>query len=205
MLEISQRLFLRGKRRLRLTTDDVLSVTVSQTGHFNEFSVPVGSLSESPSRVKQPATKFLGGVLVFGLITLTSLLVAVFTSNVETRVSCGVLSVLFLMPTALAVSRMLRGTYDLLVFHNRFNGQPVFNLFHDCPTAEACQSFVSELVKRIKLKALDVPMADPNSIPNQLQGFARLRDQAILSEEEFQSIKSRLLQSVSDAPGKLGF
>jgi hypothetical protein len=205
MLEISQRRFMKGARKLRFTTDDMLSVTINQNGHVNEFSVSVGLLSESPSRVKQPATKFLGGVLVFGLITLVALLVAVFTSNTETRVSCAVLATLFLLPTSLAVSRMLRGTYDLLVFHNRFNGQPVFNMFHDCPTVEACQGFVSELVKRIKLKGLDAAQADPNSIPNQLQGFARLRDQAILSEEEFQSIKSRLLQSVSEAPGKLGF
>ncbi len=205
MLEISQSLFMKGARQLRFNTDDMLSVTISQGGHVNEFSVPVGSLSESPSRVKQPASKFLGGVLVFGLITLASLLVAIFTSNTDARVSCAVFTVLFLFPTSVAVFRMWRGTYDLLIFHNRFNGQPVFNIFHDCPTAETCQGFVSELVKRIKLKGLDAPQADPTSIPSQLQGFARLRDQAILSEEEFQSIKSRLLQSVSDAPGKLGF
>lgn len=205
MLEISQRLFLKGARKLRFNADDMLSVTVSQNGHVNEFSVSVALLGESPSRVRQPASKYLAGVLVFGLITLASFLAAVFTSNADARASFGIFSFLFLFPTALAVFRMWRGTYDLLIFYNRFNGQPVFNMFHDCPTSEACQGFVSELVKRIKLKALDAPLADPTSIPNQLQGFARLRDQAILSEEEFQSIKSRLLQRVSDAPAKLGF
>ena len=205
MLEISQRLFMKGARQLRCNTDDTISVTLNENGHVNEFSVSVGLLSESPSRVKQPAGKFLSSVLVFGLIALASFLFAVFTSNSDARATSAIVCFFFLFPTALAVFRMWRGTYDVVIFHNRFNGQPVFNLFHDCPTAETCQGFVSELVKRIKLKALDAPETDPASIPSQLQGFARLRDQAILSEEEFQSIKSRLLRNVSEGPGKLGF
>jgi hypothetical protein len=107
------------------------------------------------------------------------------------------------LPLGFSFYRLWRHTYDVTGFCARASGQTVFTLFTDKPNAVEFQNFVGTLRKRIAELRDVAPSTD--STAEQLQSFARLREQGILTDEEFAKIKERLLDTVGRESRRLGF
>ncbi|MDB6152939.1 MAG: hypothetical protein JWL90_1392 [Chthoniobacteraceae bacterium] len=202
---LKQSAFLKGAREVTLNTDDSVLVKIRHKGTYTEYSVALNTLDDSPSRTQHGVAKSLFAVGSFSLLLSGSLGGAFFAGTEESRVTLGIFSVLFVFPFIWALHRMWAGSYDVLTFFNRFSGQSVFNLFYDKPTPEAFKPFIAALIKQTKRVQAETAEAENVSIPNQIQGFARLRDQGILTAEEFQTVKSRLLATIDQGTGRIGF
>lgn len=188
-----------------MLADDSLLVHATHGGTTTEFTVPLKVLSDGSTRSRQPGTKSLPALIVFSAMFLPSLAGAIMFDR-DTRVMCATFAVITAVPVLISAFRMWKDSFDIVVFFNRFNGEPVFNLFHAKPNPEEFRAFVGEITKRIKQAGLESEKPeDSSSIPQQIQGFARLRDQGILTQEEFDKIKARLLGSLENEPKRIGF
>jgi hypothetical protein len=201
-MELSQSIFLKGKRFVRLLPDDTLRVEVRSDGAISEFSVALRHLDDSPIRIKQPPSKFVLGAVVCSFLFLGTFAAWPFVSDQAGRIVLGFLSFLLVLPLGFSFYRLWRHTYDVTAFRDRESGQPVFNLFTDEPSHEEFQRFVTTLQKRIGASREFSPGA--STAADQLQSFARLKEQGILTHEEFATIKKRLLDSVGEERGASG-
>jgi hypothetical protein len=205
-MEIDQRHFRKGRRNVVLTKEDSLSVSICQGSTVNEFSVPLEVLDSNPCRIKNSGGKRWIAMALFCLgLSLCAFVEAIITADRSQRGTSLVSGVLILFPALIFGAQMWRDRYDLLIFSNRFSGQPVFNLFYGQPHQDEFAAFVAELTTRIqRCHAQTASVPAELSIPDQLQSFARLQEQGVLSAEEFAGIKSKLIASVNGKE-RIGF
>lgn len=204
-MEIRQSIFLKGNRSVRIMPDDTLSVAVRSGGAVTEYSVPLRALHESPVRTRQPPAQFMLGFVVSSFLLTGALVAQLFASTGEMHALFGFLAFLALLPFGVSIYRFWRYTFDITSFQFRSSGQTAFNLFTDKPDAQTFQQFRDLLIKQIKNAQLHDVDRQSDSVSAQLQSFAKLREQGILTEEEFQNIKTRLLGTLMPPSGPIGF
>jgi hypothetical protein len=82
------------------------------------------------------------------------------------------------------------------MFLNRFTGQPAVVLFTGKPDRATFQDFVAEFAKRINAatEAKKKEMgAIPGGLAHEIRELVKLRDEGLLSHEEFRQAKAKLL------------
>lgn len=203
-MELKQSIFLKGSRQLKLMPDDTLRVEIRSDGAVSEFSIPLCTLDPSPMRKKQPPSKFVFGFVVCAFLLLGSFAAQLFAVS-DIRIVLGVLSFLLMLPFGFSLYRLWRFTYDITVFYDRSSGQAAFTLFTDKPDPSTFREFVSHLTKQIKSADMRDPNGRADSIAAELQSFAKLKEQGILTEEEFKTIKQRLLDKLNTGTAVIGF
>jgi hypothetical protein len=205
-MELRQSEPFRGSRVVRLTDDDTLMVQAKNGRVLNDYPVYLNVLHEVPSRIRQTAK--LGGVAVIGtgILFLLFLLGAILASQTEARVSMLPLCAIFAFITCAGYARMRQVSYDVLVFYNRFNGQAAFNLYHEKPDADSFLAFVAELKRRIKKAHEKIPpLPQEMSIPTQIETYARLANDGIITRTEFENVKKNLLEGIAGSGKQIGF
>ena len=204
-VELNQSKFLKGTRKVRLMPDDTLSVAIKANGTISEYSVPLSMLDDSPVRTKQPPSKFIFGAVISGFIFLGLLFAQVFAADIEIHILLGVLAFLALIPFGFSLFQTWRLTYDITTFYYKSSNQIAFTVFTDKPDTETFKTFMATLVKQIKSIQTKDEGHSSDSVAAQLQSFAKLKEQGILTDEEFQSIKTRLIAAVAPPSGPVGF
>jgi len=204
-MELRQSIFLKGSRYVCLMPDNTLSVAIKADGAISEFSVPLRLLDDSPVRTKQPPSKFFLGFTVCAFLLVGLLVAQFYASAFEVRALLGVLGFLVLLPFGFSIYRIWRFTYDITSFYYKSSGQVAVSLFTNKPDIQTFEGFRNHLIKQIKATADSDTQHNSDSIAAQLQSFAKLKEQGIVTDEEFQNIKARLLSTVTSAPGTVGF
>ena len=93
-------------------------------------------------------------------------------------------------------------SYDVVIFRSPTTGQQLV-LHNNVPNEKEFSSFVETLKATIK-KFPAIPLGQANTTIAELREFARLRDDGILNNEEFEEAKRKLLASLNSS-AKIGF
>ena len=193
MIELIQKSFMKGKRRFVLSGDGSIRCEYRNGRSVYEYSVDLAKLDINPRQNYFFATSMLIGALILGIPAVTFLIRALLvTSSTETRIVCSFFSVMLSPFALLCVFGLYRQSYRLLVFTNPTNDQDSVALYVNKPDPLRFQSFVDELKQTIKNAHLSI---SPNiGIASEIRELVKLRDEGVLSEEEFLSAKTRVIR-----------
>jgi len=202
---LEQRKFSTGKQSFVLHEDGTLSVTLSKGGNRQNFSMPLAGWDPAPLHEKDNAmsSRVAFGITSVLLFIVVALVVRFFDSAESLNLAAGV-SFILVLPIfwVLFLVQCFRKRYDILVFRNPATQQTLV-LHNNVPNEKEFSSFVETLKATVK-KFQYVPFAQTDTTVAELREFARLRDDGILTNEEFEDAKRKLLANVN-SPSKIGF
>jgi hypothetical protein len=201
---LKQQQFFKGTREFEFVGDDAVSVRIYERGAINEYIVKTATLDSHPNHLKGQS-RSLPAYVLFEVFMILVGLGASQQPGINWWMGRLFLFVLFVVvPTLIFLPKILREAYDITVFNNRFNGAIALAFYHNKPNLDEFKKFTDELVKRIHKTALEIPAQGEISIAKQIEEFAKLRDNKVIGEEEFQKIKEKLLAKIEN-DRKIGF
>ena len=194
-LEIHQKAWFQGRRQLAV--DDKKAVyTEKRLLRRQTISHDLHYLDPDPVVLKTAPTDWLAVAIGSALILLLCVGCALAVDDEDARaasITFAVLAGLFLLVSAMRIaSRKL----DCTMFLNRFTGQPAVVLFTGKPDQATFKDFVVEFAKRItaateaKKKEMG---AIPGGLAHEIRELVKLRDEGLLSHDEFKQAKAKLL------------
>ena len=194
-IEIQQKAWFQGKRELAV--DDKKAVyTEKRLLRRQTLSHDLHYLDPDPVVLKTAPTDWLAVAIGSTLILLLCIGCALAVDDGDARaasITFAVLAGLFLLVSAMRIaSRKL----DCTMFLNRFTGQPAVVLFTGKPDQATFKDFVVEFAKRItaateaKKKEMG---AIPGGLAHEIRELVKLRDEGLLSHDEFKQAKAKLL------------
>ena len=194
-LEIQQKAWFQGRRQLAV--DDKKAVyTEKRLLRRQTISHDLHYLDPDPVVLKTAPTDWLAVAIISGLILLSCVGCALAIDDEDTRVASIVFAVLAAVFLLISAMRIASRKVDCTMFLNRYTGQPAIVLFTGKPDQAAFQDFVAEFAKRIhaateaKKKEMG---AVPGGLAHEIRELVKLRDEGLLSHEEFKQAKAKLL------------
>jgi len=199
---LEQQKFGKGKQSFILHEDGVLFVTVSKGGSLQHFSVSLMGWDAEPVHEKNaPKLSRIVHRIVFAMSWIP--IVAMFLApNNNGIIAMFILFIFFGIFWAILYSQYLHQSYDVLIFCNRVVGGQL-TLHNNVPNEKEFSSFVDILKATIK-KFPNIPQGQTHTTVSELREFARLRDDGILTNEEFEEAKRKLLSNMN-SPSSMGF
>ncbi|MDD2480366.1 MAG: SHOCT domain-containing protein [Victivallaceae bacterium] len=200
---LNQSSLLKGKRIFALQDDGSLRVTHAEVGKSQEVTIDLSMLDPKPARERGKATAMIVGMAIFGLLVLGFAFAALgpgHTRGAEGPVLC--IAGFFALPLLLCWHQYLKQSYDLVIFRNPFSGGQIA-LLNNRPSPDEFSAFTEKLVSEIN--AHRIPVHQPmKSLSDELKDLARLRQDGVLSADEFETAKRNLIASAKDR-GPIGF
>ena len=202
---LEQKKFGKIKQTFLLYDDGTLFISLTNKGNIQEFSAKLTGWDPEPAHNKG-STKgtLLFGCLCLGLVCAGIASVALWANVLSTEILTPIWMGILFCPVFgwWSLDKYHREKYDVLVFCNpTTNSQLV--LFYDKPNKEAFDSFVAALKNTLTKFQNVIPNA-AQALTADLREFARLRDDGIMSNEEFEETKRKLLATL-DSPSGIGF
>jgi hypothetical protein len=206
-MELKQSDFLRGARTLELAEDSDTLVVRSRDGRVTkELPIELNVLHDKPSRVQQKATSSLVIVCLAFIVGLIFLIAGLLGRDASAQMSSSLFGIFMFGAGLASFARMRRMSGDVLVFYSRFNGQVAFTLYHNKPDADSFQAFVTVLCHRIKLAHEKIPSIQQEiSVPAQIEQYARLAKDGVITQIQFDEVRRSLLGSVTGGAKPIGF
>ena len=198
---IEQKKFGKGKQAFVLREDGTLLVTLSKGGNLQHFSITLTGWESEPVHEKNVArfSRFLLKVIVV-LIILSLLGMAFMPIKDLPGMLC--MFIVFSFMGFMILSEYLQRSYDILLFRNQLTGGQLM-LYNNIPNEKEFSSFVAAL-KTVMKKFPYVMPEHTNTAVADLREFARLRDDGVLTNEEFEEAKRKLLSTIN-TPSNMGF
>lgn len=199
-MRITQKKFLKGWRTFELVDDSTLRLEWKLGRQLQERSIDLTGFESNPIHDRHSD-------IIALIVGILFALPAVFLFASLFWVDQGAIIAIFVFAFALAgisgfaIRQYSMRTYDVITFAHAYTGE-TFSFFVDEPNPTEFKEFVEELKKRIqKLQHTSVPPPRaPQSFSQELQSLAKLRDDGVLSEDEFNIAKKRILGEDSSAP-----
>ncbi len=150
--------------------------------------------------------KYWISLILSVLILFGSVVEALTTSIPSTRARCFGAAAVLLIPMFVFGAQICRDRCDVLIFFNRCSGNAIFNLFYARPDETTFAKFVAGLTARIERAHLEADRVDASvSAARDLETFARLREQGLLTAAEFEDVKARMIAAVGREATAIGF
>ncbi len=206
-MELEQRFRWLGSRTCEILEDEAqLRVTVRSGDLRQEFMVPLATLAAKPSRLVQSKGPHWIGGLFLGALAIASLVEGFVCQDPHKRAMSFATAAVGLVPPVLLLLYAWGRQYDVLAFHNRYSGGVIFNLFYGQPNAAVFDQFISELVSQIGRATTVSPGEGANpDVAQEIEKFAALHEQGMLTNEEFAAVKKRLVETIASEPKRIGF
>ena len=194
-LEIQQKAWFQGRRQLAV--DDKKAVyTEKRLMRRQTISHDLHYLDPDPVVLKTAPTDWLAVAIGSALILLLCVGCALAVDDEDARAASilfAVLAALFLLVSAM---RIAARKLDCTMFLNRFTGEPAVVLFTGKPDLATFKDFVVEFAKRItaatEAKKKEIG-ALPGGLAHEIRELVKLRDEGLLSHDEFKQAKAKLL------------
>ncbi|MCL1920725.1 MAG: SHOCT domain-containing protein [Kiritimatiellaeota bacterium] len=195
----------KGKQSFILYEEGTLLITVSKGGNLQHFSVSLMGWDPEPAHEKNyPRTSRV-------VLKIISVILCVFFALVGAALffssGKGIAPILFVVVVlgiswAVLYNLYLLQSYDVLIFRNPATGGQ-FALHNNVPGEKEFSAFV-EALKTVIKKFPSIPLWPTNTTVAELREFARLRDDGILTNEEFEEAKRKLLSNMNSS-SSMGF
>jgi len=194
-LEIQQRAWFQGKRRL-VVDDKKVVYTDKRLLRRQTISHDLHYLDPDPVVLKTAPTDWLAVAIGSALILLLCVGCALAIDDDDARLASilfAVLAGLFLLASA---GRIAARRLDCTMFLNRFTGEPAVVLFTGKPDQATFNDFLAAFAQRINAatEAKKKEMgALPGGLAHEIRELVKLRDEGLLSDQEFKHAKAKLL------------
>lgn len=199
--KLRQAAFLKGRQSFEILESD-LRVTVQQMGNAREFSMPLWQVDPEPERIKYRQGGSLVGAVLFGLSSLGIIVGMFFAADWGVVAALGF--PLFLVGGFFFACfwRLRTHSLDARVFSVRSGGQ--VNIWFNNPDPGEFEGFCDALKQRA-LAAWDKRpnSSSPNSLAGEISELKKLEVSGVISKEDFEKAKSKLIEAAHER--KIGF
>lgn len=199
-----------SESRYTLTSNDSLQIETRSTTRQQAYSIEISMLAPNPSRESAKSGWFNGSVFYFLVATVffsVPMALSLYLGELWAAAAFGAFGPLPLtIFTIIEIRKQLRKGFDIVVYHSRFGGGAALIIEANTPDSESVARFRSELEKRIDLGTSNLASTkSSDSISAQILEIHHLVKQGILTEDEFTSVKARLLSGTERVERQIGF
>ena len=197
----------KGKQTFVLHDDGTLLVTAAKDGNLQHFSMSLMGWNPGPVHVKNnPRVSRMILTVISVVLGLFMILMFFTICYAPTQGGTIFAPVFFLVVSGVLwtvlFTRHQRQCYDVLIFRNPMTGGQLVS-HHNLPEENEFTAFV-EALKAIIKKYPAMPLGQPETTIGKLREFARLRDEGILTDDEFEEAKRKVLSNMGSS-SKIGF
>ena len=200
MTKLVQKAFMKGRRTFTLPGDGTVQCDYRHGRRLYEFKVELSRLDENPRQDRFFATSMLVGAIILAVPSLGAIAgVLLSDASSDARFMFTILSVLISPFMLMCIMGIFKQSYRLLVFTNPGSSRDSVVLFQDKPDAMQFEGFVSALRSAIAAAHTDVPKIG-TSIAAEVRELMKLREEGVVSEEEFERAKARVINGDANKP-----
>ncbi len=100
---------------------------------------------------------------------------------------------------AVCTAATMYWSYDKLVFRTRHGGMPLVEMLNNRPDRRSFAAFLEELKRHIEAARMEYGPDNRELLSAEMREHRRLRDDGVLSAEEYDAVKARILRCHSRA------
>jgi Short C-terminal domain len=198
---LEQKEAFRGARSFVLRDDGTLVAEYRSLGKGSSHTVQLASLDPNPRREQHREVGLLIVFVLFTLALLGTAFGAIAAEDEATRFAYMVAGIPLLVLALVSGVAFRRKSFDLVIYDSPYTGEGIL-MCNEKPTREVFGSFIERLQEQVQ-EHRSTTLRD-GGIADHLRSLAKLRDEGILTEEEFATAKERVI-SGNDPRGPIGF
>jgi hypothetical protein len=181
------------QKLFRVYDDKILAITEKNRKKTSTWLINLIMLDESPKRKRGINMAYFFTGIGFGAAAfITSYLKThgvAFLSSPYTYAAIGSLALIAVFLFGL----MIKDFQNSLIFTTRHGRVPVVEFFHNNPDKTQYQGVISQLMEKIAAVQARYPIPDTKLLPAELGEHRRLRDEGLISTEQYNMAKARIL------------
>ncbi len=194
----------KGKHRFELFDDGRVLVRFKRGLEQHETSIELARLERHPQRHQERQGCAFTVFVVFALALVGALAGVVFTSwDSGGRLAFMVAFVPLAIIAWAGWREFVRNSYDILLFVDPITGRNLV-LHQGLPDQARFEEFVAKLQKEVAKHSAVTGAGAPRGTADQIRELAKLKDEGILTEEEFKTGKQKILEG-QPSGGPIGF
>ena len=169
-------------------------IKIISKGYFssNEYSYPIGLLNPTPMVYKEKPIKWI--ITFFFLAAITTVLIA---QNIGAPSLFSIMG----LCTFICFIKIVENSHNLLIFTNLDTGYQIFSMSASKPDKQKVDSFVDELIIRIKSIRYPENISLEEMSEYHIQHLNFLINENVLSENEYNSARKRINQKLFNKNG----
>ena len=190
---------LRGcSTEIRILQDHFLAVQYERAREpTRKFTFDLRFANPRPLRVRRVAWVCLGSAIALGLASAASLVWARMTATALWTHPGFIGAVAGIVATVVMLLLFLRRTTEALQFTSVHGQAVLIDLVGGIGAAKAGKNFVVDLIKNIAAAKLARPQEPAHFLRDEMREHHRLRELNVLTEQEYQASKARILAAHS--------
>jgi hypothetical protein len=199
---LEQKVFLKGFQRFEILADGNLDITFKRFSIHRQFKVPLWQIILTPERITTRPTGAIVGSVIFGLLTLGTLIGMVIAQDMGTALALLAPATFLGALLTACLCKLQTESIDGVSFYFRNGGQ--MHLWFEKPDAKTFQNFCDTLTKKTEEACQSHPFNPAvQSLAGEIAELNRLREKGVVSEIEFEQAKTKLLEGSSNH--RIGF
>lgn len=170
-------------------------IKVMHKGLFGErkYHLNLSMMEPWPVRHRLIAWRWLLALLYSGTTALAFILYVIFNPGMGTLGRLLPIIVIFVLLTLGSLVLFLYRSPNVMEFRSRYGSAVLISLLYKKPDATRFKSFVEEIKQRILAASGQVKIDKKQMLAIEMKEMRRLRDEGVLSREDFQRAKDRLM------------
>ncbi|MCC6696753.1 MAG: hypothetical protein IT365_14075 [Candidatus Hydrogenedentes bacterium] len=194
--EFKQRAFLKDTRTFTVYDDDTICASYRELWNRYEYSRPLREFDHVPrNHVYFDTSKLVGALLTAAFAILLFVLGHGLDRQEGGKITCYFLSALSAFSTIIFLVALRRYSHRILTFVSESSNNLFDNvvLLWQLPSPESFEEFVEFLKTQIAQARARSSQSGPQSIAQQLQDLARLKEEGHLTLYEFEKAKALII------------
>ncbi len=161
-----------------------------------KYRVDIAYLNPHPFREHNIARKWLYASIAFFVISLILLLAGWLNDALGSAMSIYYSTSLILSISAACITLLLfaHNTYDKVIFKTQFGNVKVIELVNKYPDKDAFRQFVGRFIIQVKKARANKKFTTSKFLARELREIRRLRNETVVTEEEYESAKTIIFQ-----------
>src|SRR3989442_10168245 len=186
-LRLEQKVQFKGWQSFEQRDEETLHVKIKRAFTANEFSVPLTAINPKFSKLKRKPIKWFAAIFISGaLAALWWLLCANALPDKMKAEPYAVAAVMFTAFFVVACYDYRVNSQNSVIFHNRFNGQPILVLWSDFPTKDQVDTFVSALADKAKVAGETWTRSRTKGVAEEIRQLKKLLDDGLITAQQFE-------------------
>lgn len=192
---LRQTIFLKGKQTFEIVDHETIRVHTRLGYEVREYSILIGDLNPEFTRVRQRSNQWYYASIFFGMIlTWISTSAVISKDNTGYAVSLA-FGGIFLCLLATALFQHRKNKIDATVFFSRKGGNASLVLWQNNPNTAEFNAFKDKVIEAISERNRPHMPSWNRSLVDELRELGNLKNEGIISEEEFQIGKRQIFGS----------
>ena len=157
-----------------------------------KYRVDITYLNPHPFRKHNIAWKWLYSAVALLIISASLIAIGWFSNLLEStpNVYYSTAVVITISMALITLLLFAHNTYDKVIFKTQFGNIKLIELINKYPSKDEFRSFIGRFILQIKKERARKGLTTSKFLVHELREIRRLRDETVVSEEEYQSAKT---------------